>query len=73
MRHVGIYAYRRQVLLELTNLPQTPLERLEQLEQLRAIESGYTILVGQVDHAYDGIDTPQQYEAFVRRYKADTA
>jgi len=73
MRHIGIYAYRRQVLIELTNLPQTPLERLEQLEQLRAIESGYTILVGQVDHAYDGIDTPQQYEAFVRRYQARTA
>lgn len=73
MRHIGIYAYRRQVLLDLTNLPQTPLERLEQLEQLRALESGYTILVGQVEHAYDGIDTPQQYQAFVRRYKARSA
>jgi 3-deoxy-manno-octulosonate cytidylyltransferase (CMP-KDO synthetase) len=70
MRHIGIYAYRREFLLELTTLPQTPLERLEKLEQLRAIENGHTILVGQVDHTCDGIDTPQQYEEFVKRHKS---
>lgn len=68
MRHIGIYAYRREFLLELTALPQTPLERLEKLEQLRAIENGHTILVGQVEHTCDGIDTPQQYAEFVKRY-----
>jgi len=68
MRHIGIYAYRREFLLELTTLPQTPLERLEKLEQLRAIENGHTILVGQVEHTCDGIDTPQQYAEFVKRY-----
>jgi len=68
MRHIGIYAYRKEFLLELTNLPQTPLEKIERLEQLRAIENGYSILVGQVEHTCDGIDTPQQYEEFVKRY-----
>jgi 3-deoxy-manno-octulosonate cytidylyltransferase (CMP-KDO synthetase) len=70
LRHIGIYAYRREFLLELTTLPQTPLEKIEKLEQLRAIENGHTILVGQVEHLYDGIDTPQQYEEFVRRYRS---
>jgi 3-deoxy-manno-octulosonate cytidylyltransferase (CMP-KDO synthetase) len=54
----------------LTTLSQTPLERIEKLEQLRAIENGHTILVGQVEHISDGIDTPQQYEEFVKRYKS---
>jgi len=68
MRHIGIYAYRREFLLELTSLPQTPLERLERLEQLRVIENGRAILVGQVEHTCDGIDTPQQYAEFVQRH-----
>jgi 3-deoxy-manno-octulosonate cytidylyltransferase (CMP-KDO synthetase) len=69
LRHIGIYAYRREFLLRMTALPQTPLEKLEKLEQLRAIENGYTILVGKVEHTCEGIDTPEQYAAFVRRYK----
>lgn len=68
LRHIGIYAYRREFLLRITALPQTPLEKLEKLEQLRAIESGYTILVGKVEHTCEGIDTPEQYAAFVKRY-----
>ena len=40
----------------------------EVLEQLRAIENGYTILVGKVEHTCEGIDTPEQYAAFVKRY-----
>jgi CMP-2-keto-3-deoxyoctulosonic acid synthetase len=44
------------------------LEKLEKLEQLRAIENGYTILVGKVRHTCEGIDTPEQYAAFVKRY-----
>jgi 3-deoxy-manno-octulosonate cytidylyltransferase (CMP-KDO synthetase) len=68
LRHLGIYAYRKQFLLKITNLPQTPLEKIEKLEQLRAIENGYKILVGKVQHTCDGIDTPQQYAEFVARY-----
>jgi len=69
LRHIGIYAYRKKFLREITALPQTPLEKTEKLEQLRAIENGYRILVGKVKHTCDGIDTPEQYAAFVRRYK----
>ena len=69
LRHIGIYAYRKKFLLEITALPQTPLEKTEKLEQLRAIENGYEILVGKVKHTCDGIDTPEQYAEFVKRYK----
>lgn len=68
LRHIGIYAYRRDFLLQLATLPQTPLEKLEKLEQLRVLENGYAILVGTVEHTAEGIDTPQQYAAFVKRY-----
>jgi 3-deoxy-manno-octulosonate cytidylyltransferase (CMP-KDO synthetase) len=69
LRHVGIYAYRKDFLVKFTKLPQSPLEKIEKLEQLRAIENGFDILVGRVKHTCDGIDTPQQYAEFVRRYK----
>ncbi len=69
LRHLGIYAYRKEFLLKITTLPQTPLEKIEKLEQLRAIENGYKILIGKVEHTCDGIDTPQQYAEFVKRYK----
>ena len=68
LRHIGIYAYRKEFLLKITASPQTPLEKTEKLEQLRAIENGYSILVGKVEHTCDGIDTPQQYAEFVKRY-----
>ena len=68
LRHLGIYAYSKEFLLKITALPQTPLEKIEKLEQLRAIENGYKILVGKVEHTCDGIDTPQQYAEFVARY-----
>ncbi|MBN1507736.1 MAG: 3-deoxy-manno-octulosonate cytidylyltransferase [Sedimentisphaerales bacterium] len=69
LRHIGIYAYRKEFLAQITTLPQTPLEQLEKLEQLRAIEHGFAILVGIVEHTSEGIDTPEQYAAFVERYK----
>jgi 3-deoxy-manno-octulosonate cytidylyltransferase (CMP-KDO synthetase) len=69
LRHIGIYAYRRDFLLKITKLPQTPLEKLEKLEQLRAIENGFDILVAKVKHTCAGIDTPVQYAEFVKRYK----
>ena len=69
LRHIGIYAYRKKFLLEITALPQTPLEKIEKLEQLRAIENDFSILVGKVEHTCDGIDTPEQYAEFVERYK----
>ena len=70
LRHIGIYAYRKEFLLKITKLAQTPLEKLEKLEQLRAIENGFDILVAKVKHTCAGIDTPVQYAEFVKRYKS---
>ncbi len=67
-RHIGIYAYRKDFLLKFAALAEGRLERIEKLEQLRAIENGYAVLVGKVKHYSDGIDTPQQYAEFVKRY-----
>jgi 3-deoxy-manno-octulosonate cytidylyltransferase (CMP-KDO synthetase) len=67
--HLGIYAYRRDFLLDFASWAPTPLEQTEKLEQLRAIEHGRPIFVLMVDRQSHGIDTPQQYAAFVRRYK----
>jgi 3-deoxy-manno-octulosonate cytidylyltransferase (CMP-KDO synthetase) len=72
LRHIGIYAYRKEFLLKITALPQTPLEKIEKLEQLRALENGFAILVAKVKHTCDGIDTPDQYAEFVKRYKKAT-
>ncbi len=69
LRHLGIYAYRKNFLLQITTLPQTPLEKIEKLEQLRALENGFTILVGKVEHTCDGIDTSEQYAEFVKRQR----
>jgi 3-deoxy-manno-octulosonate cytidylyltransferase (CMP-KDO synthetase) len=69
LRHLGIYAYRKDFLLKITKLPQTPLEKLEKLEQLRALENGFAIRAGKVERTRDGIDTAEQYAAFVERYR----
>jgi 3-deoxy-manno-octulosonate cytidylyltransferase (CMP-KDO synthetase) len=69
LRHLGIYAYRKDFLLKITKLPPSMLEKTESLEQLRVIENGYKILVGIVEKASTGIDTPDQYADFVKRYK----
>jgi 3-deoxy-manno-octulosonate cytidylyltransferase (CMP-KDO synthetase) len=66
--HLGIYAYRRDFLMQFSSLPQTPLERAEKLEQLRALEHGKSIHVLIVSRAAHGIDTPEQYEEFVKRH-----
>lgn len=70
-RHLGIYAYRKDFLLEITKKEQTPLEKCESLEQLRVIENGHKILTAVVEHHCEGIDTEQQYKAFVERYKGN--
>ena len=65
--HLGIYAYRRNFLLELAQLPPSRLEQLEKLEQLRALEAGARIQVAIVEHHSVGIDTPEDYARFVER------
>ncbi len=68
--HLGLYAYRREFLLKLSTLPRAPLEKLENLEQLRVLEHGYSIQVGLVNEPTVGIDTPEDYAAFVTRERA---
>ncbi len=58
LKHLGIYAYRREVLHAITLLPQSPLELAESLEQLRWLENGYRIKVGLTRVETIGIDTP---------------
>lgn len=67
LRHIGIYAFRRDALLAYAALEPTPLERAEKLEQLRALENGWKIRVVTGRRAPPGIDTPEDYAAFVAR------
>jgi 3-deoxy-manno-octulosonate cytidylyltransferase (CMP-KDO synthetase) len=69
LQHLGLYAYRREFLLALAQLPQEPLEDMEKLEQLRVLAVGRRISVGVVQHAGRGVDTPADYEAFVRQHR----
>ena len=72
LKHLGVYAYRREVLAEVTRLPQSALEKAESLEQLRWLENGYRIRVGLTDMETVGIDTPEDLaraEAFLKEMK----
>ena len=69
LKHLGIYAYRTEVLKAITRLPQSSLELAESLEQLRWLENGYRIKVGITNVETVGIDTPedlQRAEDFIR-------
>ena len=66
-QHIGIYAYRREFLLKLAKMQRSSLEQMENLEQLRALQSGHMIAVGVIDAPTIGIDTPEDYSAFVSR------
>lgn len=65
--HLGIYAFSKESLSRFANTPAGVLERAERLEQLRILEMGETIAAGLVDGAAPGIDTPEDYDAFVQR------
>lgn len=62
LKHLGIYAYRKDVLRQVTQLPQSSLELAESLEQLRWLQNGFKIKVGTTDVETVGIDTPQDLE-----------
>jgi len=67
--HVGIYAYQRRFLLEVAGWKPTAAEAAEKLEQLRVLEHGDEILVTIAERSTGGIDTPEQYAAFVKRQR----
>lgn len=58
-KHLGMYAYRSDILQQLTKLPVSPLEKAESLEQLRWLENGYSITVAETKTETIGIDTPE--------------
>ncbi len=69
-RHIGLYAYRPDTLRQFCQMPQTPLELSEQLEQLRLLEHGIPIqVVTHQEPSPPGVDTLEQYEAFVSRWR----
>jgi len=67
LQHIGLYAYRRDFLLQLADLPPSRLEEIERLEQLRVLEAGHPIQVGLLNEPTIGIDTIEDYRSFVSR------
>ncbi len=68
--HIGLYGFQRSFLLSFAKMPESPREKVERLEQLRALDNGVSIRVGVVDgDPPGGIDTPDDYRAFVERWR----
>lgn len=70
LKHIGVYAYKTNILKEIARLPQSSLEKAESLEQLRWLQNGYRIKVGLTDVETVGIDTPddlKKAEIFLKR------
>jgi 3-deoxy-manno-octulosonate cytidylyltransferase (CMP-KDO synthetase) len=67
-QHIGLYAYRRSLLEQWDSLPPSRLADLESLEQLRLIEAGVPIAAAAIASSAPGIDTPEDYAAFVARH-----
>jgi 3-deoxy-manno-octulosonate cytidylyltransferase (CMP-KDO synthetase) len=72
LRHIGLYAYRPDVLAAITQLPPSSLEQAESLEQLRWLENGYRILTAETELETIGIDTPEDVER-ARRHLVEAA
>jgi len=70
LQHLGLYAYRREALLELAARPPELLEESEKLEQLRVLAIGWSIQVGVIGHAGRGVDTHDDYDRFVEHYRS---
>lgn len=67
LRHIGVYAFRPAALARFCSLPEGQLERLENLEQLRWLEAGGHLRVLEASHPPSGVDTAEDYSAFVAR------
>ena len=67
-RHIGIYGYLKEFLLNYVNMEQSSLEKIEKLEQLRALENGFKIKMIEADISLIGIDTQEDYEEALKKY-----
>jgi len=68
-KHIGVYGYRKDFLLSLSQMDKTQLEISESLEQLRALENGYRIKVKETQYNTIGIDTPEQLKELTSKYE----
>ena len=68
-RHIGLYIYQRDFLLNYSSLPVGPLEQAERLEQLRALENGYRIRVVETEYESLGVDTPEDLERVAKMFE----
>ena len=68
-KHIGIYAYKVEVLKEIASLKQSGLELAECLEQLRWLENSYSIMMGVTEFESYSIDTPQDVEKCLKFFK----
>ena len=71
--HIGVYAFSKASLMDFAAAPAGALEKIERLEQLRILERGGKIAIGLIPRAAPGIDTPEDYEAFIRRTEKGAA
>jgi 3-deoxy-manno-octulosonate cytidylyltransferase (CMP-KDO synthetase) len=69
-KHIGLYVYRRDFLLNYSDLPVGPLEMAERLEQLRALENGHPIRVAETEYESMGVDTPEDFERVSKLFEA---
>jgi 3-deoxy-manno-octulosonate cytidylyltransferase (CMP-KDO synthetase) len=70
-KHIGLYVYRRNFLLDFARIPQTPLEDSEKLEQLRALEHGYRVRAVVTEYESFGVDIPDDLSKILHRLKED--
>ena len=68
--HIGLYAYRADVLMRITQLPQSPLEQAESLEQLRWLENGIKVKVAVSNTKSIGIDTPEDLQQAIAYFES---
>ncbi|MDX2150888.1 MAG: 3-deoxy-manno-octulosonate cytidylyltransferase [Bryobacteraceae bacterium] len=71
-KHIGLYVYRRPLLLAYSDLPVGPLEQAEKLEQLRALENGYSIRVIETEYESLGVDTPEDLEKVSQLFQSSS-
>ena len=70
-KHIGIYAYRNEVLSQIVRLKESALEKMESLEQLRWLENGYKIKTGETHFESIGIDTPEDLHHLINKMKTN--